>query len=258
MLIDNKYYKEIFKLNPWWENPSLIKKDVKLEELGEMSFQWTPPIINKINLNVDAIYSIRGPRQVGKSTAIKLMIKDLLLKKKVNSFNIFYFIAERLGSFENLIRIIEDYLEEDQINKKQRIYFFIDEISGLNDWQKAFKFLKDAGYLKKATFVVTGSHSLDIKRGVERLPGRRGRIENLDQIFHPISFRDFSFIYYSQFKKDKKIISLISKKINYKDSVNLGYLQKKLNEILDVYILTGGFPRAIDDYFKYQEISKIT
>ena len=258
MLIDNKYYEEIKHLNQWWQNAELIKQDVKLKELEQSSFIWKPEVINEINFNIDGIYSIRGPRQVGKSTAIKLMIKNLLLVKKVNPFNIFHFIVDRISSFEDLIEIFRDYLSEESINNQQRKYFFIDEISSLDNWQRAIKFLKDAGYLENATIILTGSHSLDIKKGSERLPGRRGLIEQPDKIFYPISFKELADIYYSQIKPNKKLISLINKKINYKDSINLDFIQNKLNKILDIYFLTGGFPRAIDDYFKNGKISKVT
>ena len=56
---------------------------------------------------------------------------------------------------------------------------FIDEISMLIDWQRSIKLLIDAGRFRDCTVILTGSHSIDLRKGAESLSGRRGKIEKL-------------------------------------------------------------------------------
>lgn len=49
----------------------------------------------------------------------------------------------------------------------------------------------DTGSLEKACVVLTGSNAADLRRGVERLPGRRGGIKAPDKILLPLGFREY-------------------------------------------------------------------
>src|SRR5439155_3114609 len=73
----------------------------------------------------------------------------------------------------------------------QRWCFLLDEVSGLRDWQRAIKYLRDNTDAAEDCFVLTGSSALDIRRGGERLPGRRGPDADLDKLLLPLSFPEF-------------------------------------------------------------------
>ncbi len=68
---------------------------------------------------------------------------------------------------------------------------FIDEITAVPDWQSALKLLADEGALREVLVVTTGSKALDLRRGAERLPGRKGRLGRTSYRFAPISFVEF-------------------------------------------------------------------
>lgn len=68
---------------------------------------------------------------------------------------------------------------------------FIDEISAVPGWEKALKRLIDAGELARTLLVTTGSKATDLRRGVERLPGRKGRLARTSYVFTPVSYREF-------------------------------------------------------------------
>ena len=62
--------------NPWWIDRHNIHRDPKLLELSKLPYRWDPRIRHVIKLNADVIYSIRGPRQVGKTTLVQHVLKD--------------------------------------------------------------------------------------------------------------------------------------------------------------------------------------
>ena len=65
-----------------------------------------------------------------------------------------------------------------------------DEISRIKDWQRAIKSMKDSGELANSCLVLTGSHTLDIKHGIELLPGRTGKFGK-DLMLLPLSFSEY-------------------------------------------------------------------
>jgi len=66
--------------NPWWTNPNLIDGDFHIKTFDASSIKWIPGIKSYINLDVPdyVLYTVRGPRQVGKTTLIKLLIREKL------------------------------------------------------------------------------------------------------------------------------------------------------------------------------------
>lgn len=87
---------------------------------------------------------------------------------------------------KELFEVLNLYLNWAAAFRLERKYIFLDEISSVRNWEKGLKYLVDTGALKNATVVLTGSHSIDIKGSIERLPGRRGEGEGegiLDKIF---------------------------------------------------------------------------
>lgn len=51
--------------------------------------------------------------------------------------------------------------------------------------------LIDAGELRSVLIVTTGSKAADLRKGTERLPGRKGRLARSQYLFLPISYREF-------------------------------------------------------------------
>src|SRR5712692_7510360 len=62
--------------NRWWNSPSDVSNDRHLRRLREVPLAWTPPL--PFNFDRDAVYTVRGPRQVGKSTVLKRQVASLL------------------------------------------------------------------------------------------------------------------------------------------------------------------------------------
>ena len=83
----------IFDMNPWWRDRQSINQDKHIRTFEASKIKWRPPLL-KTPLNEDVLHIIKGPRQVGKTTLIKLFIKNLLADDKVSEKNIFFLSTE--------------------------------------------------------------------------------------------------------------------------------------------------------------------
>ena len=67
-------------------------------------------------------------------------------------------------------------------------YLIIDEVTYIRHWDKAVKFLADAGQLEDITLMLTGSDMLILSEARMRFPGRRGVADKVDFHLYPLSF----------------------------------------------------------------------
>lgn len=230
---------ELFEQNPWWKDKSEISNDYDIIKWNEKEYRWIPKIINKIDTKEYALHTILGPRQAGKTTAVKLLIKKLL--NDCNPKSIFYFNCENLLNYKELYQTIEIYLEFKESNSIFHSIILLDEITLAKEWYRAVKSLIDMGKLKNDTIIITGSSSINVKKEVELFPGRRGN--GKDYILYPLSFRDFVSVF------DNSLIKKIPSIKNITDfdnaTVNTILLQKELNKYLIKYMESGGFPLSV-------------
>lgn len=251
---------QLSEQNPWWVDKNNILNDFKVSTLDKLKFQWDPHIRYFIKLNNDVVYTIRGPRQVGKTTLLKIIIRDLLLNQRVKSENIFFWSCERNDAKE-LNQILQTYFDWRLNSKEERKYIFLDEICAVKDWPKEIIYFANKGMFTNCSVVLTGSHSMDLKHATELMPGRRGGDENnpLDKILLPMKFSEFVTLLWPEFKKqmsdlgiikiedrNKKILSLFEGKIDA-SITNLSLHKKQLDALLEIYLLTGGIPSTINE-----------
>ncbi|BFT94795.1 ATP-binding protein [Minisyncoccus archaeophilus] len=175
----------------------------------------------KNHLSNKEISLIVGPRQVGKTTLMKELIKYLEgRQEKIVFLNLDYDSDKRFfASQDELIRKIE--LE---IGKSG--FVFIDEIQRKEDAGLFLKGIYDRDLDYK--FIVSGSGSLELKEKIhESLAGRK-RLFNLN----PVSFEEFI-----NFKTEYR----------YQDKLTDYFdLEKdKTRMFLEEYLNFGGYPRVI-------------
>jgi predicted AAA+ superfamily ATPase len=229
---------------PWWVRPELILEDSKLREFDQQTIQWRPEIFTKRELQSDAVFTLRGPRQVGKTTYLKLLIRDLLLETKHPKEAVFYFACDRIADFNELYDLLISYLEYIRPRTTQRVFIFLDEISFVKEWQRAIKQLADQGHLSGTTVVLTGSNTLDLKYSSERLPGRRGDVPAVDKQLLPIDFKEY--------------VRLISPELSPLSPIELSTLHlPKLNKLFEDYLLSGGFMANVNELYQKQYLSAI-
>lgn len=259
---------QLSEQNPWWIDKKNILNDFKLSTLDKLKFQWDPNIRHYIKLDDDVIYTIRGPRQIGKTTLVKMIIKDLLLYKNIKPENIFFWSSERNDSKE-LNQVIQTYFDWRLDSKNERKYIFIDEICSVKNWPHEIIYFANKGSLKNCSLILTGSHSMDLKHSTELMPGRRGGRDDepLDKILLPMKFSEFVNLLWPEFKnklfdseiaskkdRKKKIFELFEGKIS-KDIQNIMIFKKQLDALFEIYLLTGGIPSIINEYKTNSKIS---
>jgi len=96
--------------NPWWSDPIRIDSDKNIKAIEKTSIKWRQEKVVHFDLEKDAIYTLRGPRQVGKTTLIKKIIKNLL-KNSTKPHAIFYYSFDLERHPEDILRIFQQFLE---------------------------------------------------------------------------------------------------------------------------------------------------
>ncbi len=224
----------LIKKNPWWKGKEYFKDDNDYKKWKEKKIKWIPKIINEIKLKPFSLHFIFGPRQAGKTTLLKLLIKRLLEKR--NPKSIFYFRCDEVADYKELREILEEYIEFREREKINSSIILLDEITASSEWWRTIKNFIDDGIFDKDVLILTGSASIRVKKEAEYFPGRRGY--GKDFIMLPLSFKEFVEI----------INPKIAKKLTSDAHKNLIYL-KELNKLLLDYFACGGFPLAINSYF---------
>jgi len=95
--------------NPWWTDRTSINKDAKIREFEASSVKFLPGSVIDLELKSEAINIVHGPRQTGKSTALKLLIRNLL-HDQVPAERIFYFSCDALDTRKDLIDLVLVFL----------------------------------------------------------------------------------------------------------------------------------------------------
>lgn len=138
--------------------------------------------------NEPGILLIRGARQYGKSTWLEQQIAATI--KEFGAGSALYLNGNILLDKEHLVSEIRTTIQFFHQNARVR-RLFIDEITAVDDWEKALKYLFDMGEIRDILVVTTGSKAADLRHGSERLPGRKGRLARTNYVFTPISYTEF-------------------------------------------------------------------
>lgn len=255
--------------NPWWKKKEAITEDKYIVVWNKSTVKWEPRVGYTFESYTsepkkDVIYVIRGPRQVGKTTFLKRWIQRLL-ERGTNPTNVFYWTCDLIENPSKLSELIESFLDFSATSKGRK-HIFLDEISAVPGWQKAIKYLVDLGKLKNCTVILTGSHSLDIKKSAELLPGRRGEEAIPDRMFLPMKFSEYAETLNENMKEIIKNLDILKrdKRKNLIDSLLKGNLpdeikslnlySKELSSLFENYLISGGVPNATHYLQKNGEI----
>lgn len=157
----------------FWEKAGWQDRDKHLDALRRSPFVRPFPQISFSNK--PALFIIRGPRQIGKSSWLKSILSEYPAPKQA-----FYLSCENIVSFHELSALLASL-------RKSRDLILLDEVSFVKDWTRSIKHEIDSGY--GGTIIVTGSHAGDLRTGADQLPGRFGGGRELQLL--PMSFDEF-------------------------------------------------------------------
>ena len=187
---------------------------------------------------------MRGPRQVGKSTDLKLLVQ-LALRHGVQPRAIVYLTLDFLEGRppDETARSIQRALDLSASSGRRLI--LLDEVTATDRWQVAVKVLWDSGPIRRDVVVCTGSSAIDLTHGAsERLPGRRGR--GLDHLVLPQDFGNFAQAVYPDIPSPlgldiARVVGSQGRRALLDARVHLPALQRAL----EAYLRFGGLPAAV-------------
>ncbi len=172
--------------------------------------------------NTGKIITIIGPRRAGKTFVLFHKIKSL--RKLVPKNRIIYinFEDDRLFPIhlQDLDDFIQAYYQLFPDNKKEKVYFFFDEIQIINNWEKFIRRINDQ---EDCEIFITGSTSSMLSR--EIATSLRGRTISYEVL--PLSFREFL-----QFR-------------GIEVDPGTSYGKSKLMNEFQIFLFQGGFPELI-------------
>jgi len=107
------------------------------------------------------IFAIKGPRQSGKTTLLKMLKNWLISQRKVKPENIIFITFEDRDILEKFSLDPKIYLESFIGGRNdEKFYFLIDEFHYLKNGGQILKFLYDT--VENVKFIITGSSSLEL------------------------------------------------------------------------------------------------
>lgn len=247
MVADTKLY----ELNPWWNDPAAIGRDRHIVQFQASPFHWDPPAFLDIPLRKGDLSTLRGPRQVGKTTTLKRMIQKLLAQ---GERRMLYYSFDTEKSNEEIPHVIRRAKGISGLPPGSW-YFFLDEVTAIPDWQRGVKYAWDAGLLRDDFVLCTGSSAH--RMGTEQLPGRRGKGRNYLQL--TVSFRDFCRLARGiELPEEMLSIDGCFKPSGREVLQQLYRRHEALSAALSVYSRIGGFPAAVADQMSQGAVSQET
>jgi len=107
------------------------------------------------------IFAIKGPRQSGKTTLLKMLQEYLVKEKKINPENIVFLTFEDREILEKFSLAPKDFVTSFIGNRQnERFYFLLDEFQYLADGGQKLKLLYDL--YENIKFIITSSSSLEL------------------------------------------------------------------------------------------------
>lgn len=163
---------DLARLNPWWEGSALPLLPTTRRHLVRI-------VQRALERRLAPIVVVRGPRQIGKTTAQLQVLADLL-ERGVPPTSILRVQCDELPSLgelpEPILRIVDWYEAavlgcrlSESAHRGRPTYLFFDEVQNVRDWAPQLKALVDSSTTQ---IVVTGSSALRIEAGRDSLAGR--------------------------------------------------------------------------------------
>jgi len=250
---------EITSQNPWWsQGQDFPQYDKSLSQTHPLFFER-----KEIVLQIGKICILRGPRQIGKTTYLKDLVRKLI-QNGIPPRDILYLSLDFFTSRRDLRNAINYFLESRR--DAPGIYLLLDEITSINDWNLELKYVADQGLLRNGTLIATGSSAVKLKEKSELLPGRG--LEGNEYYIKPLSFREYalqSIDFIAQNLSKGELQSSLNKlkavlsSAEFKLERSLAEMRKKVEELIPfkrdlgylfrLYLTTGGMPGVINHYF---------
>jgi len=192
--------------------------------------------------NPDAII-ILGARQVGKTSLLELLKKDLIKKwgaaKNIVTYNLED--SDQLAALNRDPKYFKEYLIFSGADPQKESVIMIDEVQYLNDPSHFLKYLAD--FEPTLKLIVTGSTSLAIKRFKDGMTGRK----KIFTLF-PLDFQEFLLF------KENRMLSTVLEEFHFRnlllkkgeiDPERIKPFNNEMKALFEEYVLYGGYPKVV-------------
>jgi len=140
--------KLFYTFNPWWEDGyrfEIKNRDKYVKKIFE-------------HLEAKDIILLAGLRRVGKTSIMKLIIRELI-KKGVEKRRIFFVsLDDYLFNEKSIFEIIDEYRLLHKVKAEEKVYLFLDEVTYKDKWQQQLKNMYDRENVK----IIAGSSSSSV------------------------------------------------------------------------------------------------
>lgn len=248
------------RMNTWWNDEPVPDSLLKASHRRRDFFHLKSRVQND-----RPVLTIRGPRQVGKTTIVGQLIDYLLDELVAAPEHVLYINAENsqiLSHPEDVISSSLDVYQENVLSSSIRqadddVYVFVDEIQKITGWPDTVKYYTDT--FDNLRFVVTGSVSTLIQQDAsETLVGR------LDEyLMLPMKFVEY--VHYFEILDEQLAVGqtndlrqALEQAVRTGDYRELsqrlvglygrfGEKTPEFKSLKDDYLLKGGYPGVIDE-----------
>ncbi len=228
-----------------------LREDSNLRRAAKQPFSYVSPLINSLNFKEAGVFMLTGGRQVGKTTLLKQWIAKLLTDGCITPDHVVFMAGELIRDDSQLRHDIIAELE----NQEGRQIIIIDEVNYVKDWDKAVKFLVDSGVLDQTTLVLSGSDSAILREAMKRFAGRRGKADQVDFVFHPLSFAETVLLKEPSLKH---VVDACRQSGSKVDSPEYSQNLTRLESLFEEYLQHGGYLTAISDWIEVGKIEPAT
>jgi uncharacterized protein len=244
-MIPSEIDAELINANPWWRDPhGWESSDVQLRAAARSPLGYDPRPLR--DLTPGGLYILRGPRRVGKSTAMKQLIAERL-RGGAAPRAILHVSVEGRGE-QDLVEILRRGADRWLLGESGQRLWVIDEITGVEGaWPEQIKRLRDNHPSFSAdTVIFTGSSSAKFDEARKLLAGRR-RAERSDRTLFQMGFVEVARalgwelpdppnLRVAQLGNDERMEAIVADYLPWVPT---------LSEAWDQYLRVGGYPQAV-------------
>lgn len=236
---------ELVAANPWWRDPEgWESSDVQIRAARHSPLRYEPRPLR--GCTPGGLYILRGPRRVGKSTAMKQLIAEKLRTGTPPRTILHVSVEGR--SAQDLVDIVRRGAEHWLIGEPGDRLWIIDEVTGIDGaWPEHVKRLRDNHPSFSAdTVVLTGSSSARFDEATKLLAGRRNA-ERSDRTLFQMGFVDVARALGREVPDPPGLlVSQLGDAAGVEARVS-EYLPwvPTLVEAWDEYLRVGGYPQAV-------------
>jgi len=236
---------ELVEANPWWRDQSGWERhDVQLRAARSSPLSYEPRPLD--DLSPGGLYILRGPRRVGKSTALKQLIAKRI--RGTHPPRQILHVSVEGRSDQDLVDIVRRSASHWLEGQPGQRLWVIDEITAVQGaWPAIIKRLRDSHPSFSAdTVILTGSSSEKFDEARKLLAGRRNATRS-DRVLFQMGFAEAAralgaelpsspHLDVSDFADDATVEEVVSE---YRPWV------PTLIESWDHYLRVGGYPQAV-------------